>query len=284
MDPLAARDIFLVRDRSGLRPGRFLDAAVIARHCARTNAPPMLVCMATYRARRREGGSIAAGLAAARIRFMGTDGIRGRTADGPVTGAGLDAVRLFQRQGVITPGLAHLLGRAFALQAGGGTVVAGEDGRDRCQGGRLYAALVRGLAAGGLDVYDTGVIPTPAVPWSMAVRGIRAGVVLTASHNPANQNGVKFFLDGRKLLPDGPAGDFALSARMFRLAAGRGRPVPRAGRVQAAARAARVAFIAGIVECIQGRVRGPLLVDAANGAFSRLVRPVLARVARPGAW
>ncbi|MCL1947262.1 MAG: hypothetical protein FWF51_08975, partial [Chitinivibrionia bacterium] len=53
------------------------------------------------------------------------------------------------------------------------------------------------------------------IPWQNLLLGHRAGACLTASHNPSNQNGIKFFIDGKKLVPEGDLGDYVLSAYMY---------------------------------------------------------------------
>jgi phosphoglucosamine mutase len=76
-------------------------------------------------------------------------------------------------------------------------------GRDpRASGEFLEAAVVAGLAAGGIDVVRLGVIPTPGVAYLTAAMGAEFGVVLSASHNPAPDNGIKFFARGGVKLPD----------------------------------------------------------------------------------
>jgi phosphoglucosamine mutase len=111
-------------------------------------------------------------------RLFGTDGVRG------VVGADL------------TEGLVARLGAAFARWSGGAAVLMGRDTRG--SGPALEAALARGLAAAGSHVSLAGVLPTPAV----ALLAEDAGAVVSASHNPAEYNGVKFFRAGRKLADD----------------------------------------------------------------------------------
>ena len=60
----------------------------------------------------------------------------------------------------------------------------------------LQAGLSAGFCSAGIDVYDLGVLPTPAIAWLTANSAAIAGVVISASHNPAPDNGIKF-LDGR---------------------------------------------------------------------------------------
>ena len=76
-------------------------------------------------------------------------------------------------------------------------------GRDpRASGEFLEAAVVAGLAGSGVDVLRLGVVPTPAVAYLTAALGAEFGVMLSASHNPAPDNGIKFFARGGLKLPD----------------------------------------------------------------------------------
>ena len=128
-------------------------------------------------------------------RLFGTDGVRGV--------AGCD----------LTAGLAlDLAAAAAAVLAGTGAFAAASDahrrplavvGRDpRASGEFLEAAVVAGLASSGVDVLRLGVIPTPAVAYLTAALGAEFGVMLSASHNPAPDNGIKFFARGGVKLPD----------------------------------------------------------------------------------
>jgi phosphoglucosamine mutase len=116
--------------------------------------------------------------------FFGTDGVRGPYG-GPV----------------INEAFAARLGRAAAVWAGGGGEV--YIGRDtRASGASLAAALAAGLAAGGMKPVLLGVTPTPAVARAVAASGAKLGAVITASHNPAADNGIKFFAAGGVKLTD----------------------------------------------------------------------------------
>ncbi|HMA45613.1 MAG TPA: phosphoglucosamine mutase, partial [Frankiaceae bacterium] len=79
-------------------------------------------------------------------------------------------------------------------------VVVGRDTRP--SGELLEAAVVAGLAAAGADVRRMGVVPTPAVAFAVADGGADLGVVLSASHNPMPDNGIKLFAAGGRKLPD----------------------------------------------------------------------------------
>lgn len=117
---------------------------------------------------------------------FGTDGIRGRVGD-PHMSANF----------VLKLGWAA--GRVLAPQ-GGGTVLIGKD--TRISGYMFESALEAGLSAAGINTGLLGPMPTPAIAYLTRILGARAGIVISASHNPYHDNGIKFFsADGRKL-PD----------------------------------------------------------------------------------
>jgi len=123
-------------------------------------------------------------------RLFGTDGVRG-LANGPVITAELALS--------VSVAAARVLGRAGAQSHRPKAVV----GRDpRASGEFLSAAVIAGLASAGVDVYDAGVLPTPAVAYLTADSGADFGVMLSASHNPMPDNGIKFFAQGGHKLPD----------------------------------------------------------------------------------
>lgn len=106
------------------------------------------------------------------MKYFGTDGIRGVYGDG------------------ITEDIAYRTGRALAALFGGRGVV----GRDtRTSGPSLESALTSGIADGGSDVETLGVLPTPAVSGLTRSSGATFGVMLSASHNPPEYNGIKIF-------------------------------------------------------------------------------------------
>ncbi len=90
----------------------------------------------------------------------------------------------------MTPTLAAELGCAFGSHLGGGKVVVGRDTRP--SGPMVFNALASGLMASGCDVIDLGVVSTPGVAVMIHERQAAGGVVITASHNPAAWNGIKF--------------------------------------------------------------------------------------------
>jgi len=116
-------------------------------------------------------------------KLFGTDGIRGVANED------------------LKPSLAHALGRAIAtrLAADGGRILVGQD--TRRSGDMLVSALMSGGTSAGADVHALGVCPTPALAHVTAVGDYAAGVMVSASHNPADDNGLKV-LSGRGLKLD----------------------------------------------------------------------------------
>lgn len=115
-------------------------------------------------------------------RLFGTDGIRGI--------ANVD----------LKPTLAYALGRAVAhrLVGPGGSLIVGQDTRRSCD--MLVAAITAGATSLGVDVHLAGVVPTPALAFMAGAGPYRAGIMVSASHNPADDNGLKVLdRDGHKL-------------------------------------------------------------------------------------
>ena len=123
-------------------------------------------------------------------RLFGTDGVRG-LANGELT-AEL-AVDL-------SVAAAHILGEAGAFEGHRPVAVVGRD--TRVSGQFLEAAVVSGLASAGVDVSLLGVLPTPAVAYLTAASDADLGVMLSASHNPMPDNGIKFLSRGGAKLDD----------------------------------------------------------------------------------
>ena len=126
-------------------------------------------------------------------KYFGTDGIRGKVGDAPITPDFV--MRLGYAAGRVLTGIdSHLAGGAHP------TVLIGKD--TRISGYMLESALQAGLSAAGVDVLLTGPMPTPAVAHLTRALRAQAGIVISASHNPFEDNGIKFFsADGSKL-PD----------------------------------------------------------------------------------
>src|ERR1700723_531388 len=131
-----------------------------------------------------------------RGRLFGTDGVRG------VAGYELTAALALDLS-VAAAAVLGAAGTADAANTGAGRIPVAVVGRDpRTSGEFLEAAVVAGLASSGVDVLRLGVIPTPAVAYLTDALGADFGVMLSPSHNPAPDNGIKFFARGGRKLPD----------------------------------------------------------------------------------
>lgn len=131
------------------------------------------------------------------VKIQGTDGIRGGIAGDDQLG-GKTPVEYFLSEGRLTPAFFERYTYAFAtllLRSGfAGTaeeIVVGWDPRD--EKGLFNEAAINGIRKAGLNVLVTGVLPTPAIPLYMLSVKSPGCVVLTASHNPSDQNGIKLF-------------------------------------------------------------------------------------------
>jgi phosphoglucosamine mutase len=123
-------------------------------------------------------------------KYFGTDGIRGLVGEAPITP---DFVMR----------LGYAAGKVLAKARVGGpkqTVLIGKD--TRISGYMLEAALEAGFSAAGVDVMLAGPMPTPAIAYLTRALRLSAGVVISASHNPFQDNGIKFFSDQGTKLPD----------------------------------------------------------------------------------
>lgn len=123
-------------------------------------------------------------------RYFGTDGVRGQVGKTP-----------------ITPDFVMKLGYAAGkvltrtrMASGSPTVLIGKD--TRISGYMLEASLQAGLSAAGVDVMLSGPMPTPAVAYLTRALRLSAGIVISASHNPYQDNGIKFFSASGNKLPD----------------------------------------------------------------------------------
>ncbi|WP_269531029.1 phosphoglucosamine mutase [Chitinimonas sp. BJYL2] len=123
-------------------------------------------------------------------KYFGTDGVRGRVGDYPITPD-------------FTMRLGYAAGKVLAARRGGGTHAAVLIGKDtRISGYMLESALQAGLSAAGVDVHLTGPLTTPGVAYLVRALRLSAGVVISASHNPFEDNGIKFFGEGGRKLDD----------------------------------------------------------------------------------
>ena len=188
-------------------------------------------------------------------KLFGTDGIRG------VVNAGLDA------------DLAYKVGLATAVvlaeEKGEGKKPLVTIGKDtRISGDLLKGALIAGLCTAGADVLDLGTIPTPGVAWATVDRKADAGIVISASHNPFEHNGIKIFNGQGFKLSD------ALEEEIEEMILSGHSDVPRKtggdiGRVSFVADVVADAYISHLKSTVSTDLAGMrILVDCANGAAS----------------
>src|SRR5574337_1119734 len=116
-------------------------------------------------------------------KYFGTDGVRGRVGDSAITPEFV--MRLGFAAGVT------LVGRESLPRGERPAVLIGKD--TRISGYMLEAALEAGFAAAGVDVMLAGPVPPPGVAYLTRALRLQAGVVISASHNPFYDNGIKFF-------------------------------------------------------------------------------------------
>lgn len=188
-------------------------------------------------------------------RWFGTDGVRGLADEGP-----------------LAPPFLRRLGQALGESAGAGPVLLARDTRE--SGPRITAALVEGLAAAGVEGVDLGVLPTPGLPMAMRAQGLTRGVVVSASHNPWRDNGVKVFGDGGHKLSDEV--ELALEARIAALGGTEDDGLPAPAPVPQGDDGAAgyvAALIARFADLDLGGL--DLAVDCANGSASLTAVPVL---------
>ncbi|MDO8849063.1 MAG: phosphoglucosamine mutase [Coriobacteriia bacterium] len=182
-------------------------------------------------------------------KLFGTDGVRGIA------------------NSELTPELAFKLGEAaghFLGERGAGRIVVGMD--TRRSGDLLEASLVAGICSSGASALRAGIVPTPAVAFLARELGADGGVVISASHNPAEYNGIKFFdRDGFKL-PDeieDEIEEFLIAERDWE------RPTGALVGVTEAVPAAAERYIAHAVTTVPDRLDGlRVAIDCGHGAAS----------------
>jgi phosphoglucosamine mutase len=192
-------------------------------------------------------------------KLFGTDGIRGIAGQSPLDVPTIYAIGL---------ALAHHLGASPRVLLGMDTRESGE---------WIAAALTAGLCAGGASVESAGVITTPAIAFLTHTHNFSAGVVISASHNPWQDNGIKVFgPDGYKL-PDST--ELAIEDEIFRQLAASTTPPQQtiAPRVNDADRADYVRFLLAAVPglSLDGK---RIVVDCANGAASPVAPQLFAEL------
>ena len=200
-------------------------------------------------------------------RLFGTDGVRGLAND------------------LLTPALAVQLGQAAARVLTRETPAASHSrtgrpraivGRDtRASGEFLDHAISAGLASSGVDVTRVGILPTPAIAHLTATQDIDLGVMISASHNPFQDNGIKFFARGGYKLDDAVEDKIeTLLGRVDDLPTGAG-----VGRVIKGETVADQNYINHLVDSVATDLSGlRIVVDTSNGAASN-VGPAALRAA-----
>ena len=192
--------------------------------------------------------------------LFGTDGIRGIAGTAPLDTNTVYAVGL---------ALAHQL-RPGALATGtiGPRVILGRDTRESSPW--IANLLAAGLRAGGAEVESAGIIPTPGIAFLAHTHGFHAGVVISASHNPWQDNGIKLFVPDGKKLPDQT--ELAIEEVIFKHALGA--TAPDTDAVPAVEDQAHYAdeYVASLLAAVPRLRLGSqkIVVDCANGAATAI--------------
>src|SRR6266853_3721842 len=198
--------------------------------------------------------------------LFGTDGIRGVAGEFP-----------------LTPQSTYLIGRALGHDlirlTRTAQAVIGQDTRESSRW--IADRVAAGLASVGVDVHSAGVITTPGIAYLARSRGFAAGVVISASHNPWTDNGIKVFSgDGYKLTDQR---ELAIEKEIFALLQNPGAADDTALRIappclpgESALRQAYIESLAGSVSSDLSRLR--VLVDCANGAAAAEAPELFRRV------
>ncbi|OFT82289.1 phosphoglucosamine mutase [Corynebacterium sp. HMSC29G08] len=142
-------------------------------------------------------------------------------------------------------------------------------GRDpRVSGEMLAAAMAAGMASKGVDVLRVGVIPTPGLAFLTDDYGADIGVMISASHNPMPDNGIKFFSAGGKKLPDNVEDEIEAAMAQLDETGPTGTGI---GRVIEEAPDAQERYLAHLKEAVSADLSGiKVVVDCANGAASQV--------------
>ena len=193
--------------------------------------------------------------------LFGTDGVRG------VANVDLTAELAVD----LAIAAAHVLGEIGLFAGHRPKAIVGQD--SRASGDFLEAAVVAGLTSAGVDVYRVGVLPTPAVAFLVKESNADLGVMISASHNPMPDNGIKFFAKGGDKLAD------SLEAQIeARLGEPWDRPTGlNVGRI-IFDEGAKERYIAHLLSTMSTKLTGvKVIVDCANGAASSVAPDVYER-------
>lgn len=196
------------------------------------------------------------------VTLFGTDGVRG------VVNA------------TLMPELAYQMGRAagayFSRAGGSRRFLIGRD--TRISGGMIEAALAAGLCSSGVSVDLAGIIPTPGVAYLTRIRDYDAGVVISASHNPFPDNGIKFFDGHGYKLPDATEEEIE---NLLRHVEGPDIPRPTGAEIGQIRHVPDLAdeYRAYVLSTVKADFTGMKIVtDSANGAASRFLPGILSEL------
>ena len=191
--------------------------------------------------------------------LFGTDGVRG------VAGVDLTADLAFN----LSTAAASVLADLGEFAGHRPTAIVGQD--SRASGQYLEEAICRGLSSAGIDVYRVGILPTPAISFLVKDRGADLGVMISASHNPASDNGIKFFdKTGSKLADQIEAKIESVLGQIVESSNGAGSVIEDLG--------AKESYIQNLLKSLDGNLSGlKVVVDCANGAASFVAPELLKR-------
>ena len=191
--------------------------------------------------------------------LFGTDGVRG------VAGVDLTAELAFN----LSTAAASVLADLGEFAGHRPTAIVGQD--SRASGQYLEEAICRGLSSAGIDVYRVGILPTPAISFLVKDRGADLGVMISASHNPASDNGIKFFdRTGSKLADQIEAKIESVLGKTVESANGAGKVIEDLD--------AKESYIQNLLKSLDGNLSGlKVVVDCANGAASFVAPELLKR-------
>ncbi|MGA1333709.1 MAG: phosphoglucosamine mutase [Candidatus Nanopelagicaceae bacterium] len=191
--------------------------------------------------------------------LFGTDGVRG------VAGVDLTADLAFN----LSTAAASVLADLGEFAGHRPTAIVGQD--SRASGQYLEEAICRGLSSAGIDVYRVGILPTPAISFLVKDRGADLGVMISASHNPASDNGIKFFDRTGSKLADQIEGKIeSVLGKTVESANGAGKVIEDLD--------AKESYIQNLLKSLDGNLSGlKVVVDCANGAASFVAPELLKR-------
>ena len=198
---------------------------------------------------------------AAQKRYFGTDGIRGKVGQAPITPD-------FMLK------LGWAAGKVFMQGGHRSKILIGKD--TRISGYMFEAALEAGLTAAGVDINLTGPMPTPAIAYLTRTLRAQAGIVISASHNSFEDNGIKFFSDNGTKLPDEV--ELAIEAELSKaLTTVAPKSLGKASRIEDA-RGRYIEFCKSTVGSRLTLSGLKVVVDCANGATYDIAPAVLSEL------